>query len=218
MTDLLALRVLLVDDHALFRRGLRRVLDEHGFEVVGEASNGEAGVRMAAELRPDLVMMDLHMPILSGVDATRRIRAVDADARVVILTISEAEADIVDALLAGASGYLLKDAEPDVIARGLRAAADGEAVISPAATSTLIQRVREQEASARPVTAAPADLTGREVEILRLVAEGLDNTDIAERLFLSPSTVKNHVSSILGKLGVEGRVQAAVLAVRSGLA
>jgi DNA-binding NarL/FixJ family response regulator len=212
------LRVLLVDDHALFRRGLRRLVAEHGFDVVGEASNGEAGVRMAAELSPDVVVMDLHMPILSGVEATRRIRAVSPDAKVLMLTISEQEGDIVDALLAGASGYVLKDAEPEIIASALRATAEGESMISPAATSTLIQRVREQEASAQPAADAPADLTDREVEILRLVAEGLDNTDIADRLFLSPSTVKNHVSSILGKLGVEGRVQAAVLAVRSGLA
>ena len=218
MPDPSSLRVLLVDDHALFRRGLRRVLAEHGFEVVGEASNGEAGARMASELRPDLVVMDLHMPILSGVEATRRIRTADPDARIVVLTISEDEGDVVDALLAGASGYLLKDAEPDVIAQGLNAAADGSALISPAATATLIARVREQEAAAGPPTAAPEDLTDREVEILRLVAQGLDNTQIADQLFLSPSTVKNHVSSILGKLGVEGRVQAAVLAVRSGLA
>ena len=212
------LRVLLVDDHALFRRGLRRLLAERGFEVVGEASNGEAGVRMAAELRPDLIAMDLHMPILSGVEATRRVCASDPDVRVLVLTMSDEESDVVDALLAGASGYVLKDSEPEVIAAGLHAAANGDALISPSAASALIERVRAQDSAAPPAPQAPDGLTEREVEVLRLLAEGLDNAQIAQRLYLSPSTVKNHVSSILGKLEVEGRVQAAVLAVRLGLA
>ena len=218
MSDSLMLRVLLVDDHALFRRGLRRLLAEHGFEVVGEASNGEAGVRMAAELRPDLIAMDLHMPILSGVEATRRVCAADPEVRVLVLTMSDDESDVVDALLAGASGYVLKDSPPELIAAGLRAAAEGDALISPSAASALIERVRTQEGAAREPPLPPGNLTERETEILRLVAEGLDNTEIAERLFLSPSTVKNHVSSVLGKLGVESRVQAAVLAVRAGIA
>jgi DNA-binding NarL/FixJ family response regulator len=212
------LRVLLVDDHALFRRGLRRLLAERGFEVIGEASNGEAAVRMTAELHPDLIAMDLHMPILSGVEATRRVCAAHPHVRVLMLTMSDDESDVVDALLAGASGYVLKDSEPEIIAAGLRAAADGDALISPSAASALIRRVRTQDADAPPTAEVPGELTEREAEILRLVAEGLDNGQIAERLFLSPSTVKNHVSSILGKLGVEGRVQAAVLAVRLGIA
>jgi two-component system nitrate/nitrite response regulator NarL len=210
------IRVLLVEDHALFRRGLRRLLTEHGFEVVGEAGNGEAGVRLAGELRPDVVVTDLHMPIMGGVDVTRRITA-GADAPpVLVLTISDSDDDVVDAIVAGAVGYLLKDAEPDDIATALRNAVAGDVTIDPSAAGALVDRVRTQAPAEEEAERLPA-LSPRELEILELIVEGLDNAEIARRLFLSPSTVKNHVSSLLAKLGVESRVQAAVRAVRSGL-
>ena len=210
------LRVLLIEDHTLFRRGLRRLLEEHGFDVTGEASNGEAGVRLAAELRPDVVVTDLHMPIMGGVEVTRHVTASSPAPPVLVLTISDSDEDVVEAVLAGASGYLLKDAEPDAIASAIRGAAAGDVTIAPEATGALVERVRDQ---AQPPEQSPpaVDLSEREREILALVVQGLDNGQIARRLFLSPSTVKNHVSSVLTKLGVESRVQAAVLAVRSGL-
>ena len=207
-------RVLLVEDHALFRRGLRRLLEEFGFEVVGEASNGEAGVKLVDELRPDVVVMDLHMPIMQGVEATRLICGRAAPPRVLVLTMSLEDDDVVEAVLAGASGYLIKDADAEVIADAVAAAAQGEVTISPAVAGSLVDRVR----AGTPQT-VPGDVTftDRELEVLRLLAEGLDNPEIAARLFVSPSTVKNQVSSILEKLGVDSRVQAAVHAVRAGI-
>jgi DNA-binding NarL/FixJ family response regulator len=211
------IRVLLAEDHALFRRGLRTLLAEHGFEVVGEAGNGAAAVRLTEELKPDIVVMDLHMPQMTGVEATREIMARGSGVRVIVLTISVTDADVLEAVLAGASGYLLKDAEVGEIVAGIRAAAGGGSMISPSAATALVDRVREQ---GDPAIVVPegVDLSEREREILRLIVDGSDNGQIAEQLHLSPSTVKNHISNILDKLGVEGRVQAAVYAVRSGLA
>jgi DNA-binding NarL/FixJ family response regulator len=211
------LRVLLVEDHALFRRGLRRLLTEQGFEVTGEAGNGDAGVRLASELRPDVVVTDLHMPIMGGVELTRRISATADPPKVLVLTISDEDADVVEAILAGASGYLLKDAEPARIADAIRAAVSGDVTLAPGAAGALVDRVRSRRPAAPPPDDGGAELTEREREILELLVEGLDNTEIGRRLYLSPSTVKNHVSSVLAKLGVESRVQAAVHAVRSGL-
>jgi len=214
MADGSPTRVLLVDDHTLFRRGLRRLLAEYDFEVVGEASNGEAGVRLAEELDPDVVVMDLHMPIMNGVDATRRITEQPGAPKVLVLTISLDDADVLEAVHAGASGYLIKDADPEVIAGGVREAAAGGSSIAPSAAGVLVERVRED----RPAPdVAEVEFTERELDVLRLLAEGLENADIAARLYVSPSTVKNHVSSILDKLGVESRVQAAVHAVRAGI-
>jgi DNA-binding NarL/FixJ family response regulator len=204
----------------LFRRGLKRVLEQHGMEIVGEASNGKAAVQLTLELRPDVVVMDFSMPIMDGVEATRAILASDPLSRVLMLTISADETPVLDAMLAGACGYQLKDASAADLVYGVRAAAMGQSTISPRIAAHLVKRLRE---TAPPVTDATqdeqaGDLTTREVEILRLVAEGKENSQIAGELYISPKTVKNHVASILGKLSIENRVQAAVFAVRTGIA
>src|SRR4051794_34133717 len=200
--------VLLVDDHALFRRGLRQLLAEYGFEIVGEAGNGAAGARLAEELAPDVVLMDLEMPGVDGRAGTRRIVQAGLACRVLVLTLSVLHADVLDAITAGASGYLLKDAPVEQIVAGIHAAAQGHSMISPPAASSLVARVREQ---ATPERAAAADaLTAREREVLGMIAEGHGNAEIAQHMHLSASTVKNHTAALFDKLGVENRVQAAV--------
>lgn len=203
----------MIDDHELFRAGVRELLEAADFDVVGDAADGEAAVRLCAELAPDVVVMDLNMPVMSGVDATLRIRELTPNARVLMLTVSPDEADVSAAILAGACGYLVKDASAEEIVAGVRAAAIGESILSPGIASDLLERVRREEALAE----TPADelhLTEREVEVLRLIAEGKDNSQIAEELFISVQTVKSHVSNTLAKLQVENRIQAAVHAVR----
>jgi DNA-binding NarL/FixJ family response regulator len=219
MLDVARARLLLVDDHALFRRGLRRLFEGHGFEIAGEASNGRAAVQLATELEPDIIIMDLSMPVMGGVEAITRIVQRDPDARILVLTISAGEAEVLDALLVGACGYLLKDARAEDIVQGVRAAAAGDSMISPRIAGRLVARLREAGSPAATANAAldEADLTGREVEILRLIAHGKENSAIAQELFISPKTVKNHVASILSKLEIENRIQAAVVAVRQGL-
>ena len=212
------LRVLLVEDHTLYRRGLSRMLTEEGFDVVGEAADGQAGLALAEQLRPDVLLTDLHMPIMGGAELTRRVCATDAPPKVLVLTISMEDADVLEAVRAGASGYLSKDAEGREIASAVRATARGEVAVAPSAAAALVGDVRRRaEGETGADGEGPGPLTEREREILTLLAQGLDNAAIARRLNLSPSTVKNHVSSILAKLGVESRVQAAVLAVRAGL-
>jgi NarL family two-component system response regulator LiaR len=211
-------RVLLVDDHALFRRGLARMLEAQGVNVVGEAPTGEAGVKLAEELRPDVVVMDLQMPGMGGVAATAEVLKRLPAAQVLVLTISVEQSQVLDALLAGATGYLLKDAEGAEIVAGIRSAAAGDAMISPRIAGKLVERLREVDD--RTVDAPEEEdyhLTERESEILRLIASGMDNAAIADQLIISPKTVKNHVASILEKLGLENRIQAAVYAVRRGL-
>jgi DNA-binding NarL/FixJ family response regulator len=208
-----AIRVVLVDDHHLFRQGLRSLLEEHGFEIAGEAPSGEAAVGLVPRVEPDVVVMDLHMPGMSGVEATRRLSARESSARVLVLTVSTADADVVEAMVAGACGYLLKDTSPDRIAAGVRAAAAGECMLSASVAAQLVDRVR----GAPPAPPDAVDLSEREIEVLRLVAQGRDNAQIAERLVISPLTAKNHVSNILVKLSVDSRVQAAIYAVRAGM-
>jgi len=207
--------VLLVDDHDLFRTGLRTLLEEQGVAIVGEAADGALAVAGVREHAPDVVLMDINMPVMNGVEATREITRLAPLSRVVVLTISDDDGDVIDAVLAGASGYLLKDATIDDLLRGIRAAAEGDSLMSPAIASKVIQRVR---AASPGDTGRPrGDLSQRELEVLRLIAIGKDNAHIASELHISPKTVKNHISNILMKLGIENRIQAAVYAVRTGL-
>jgi two-component system, NarL family, response regulator LiaR len=209
--------VFIVDDHSFFRAGLRSLLAEQGFEIVGEAPSGVAALPLIERRRPDLVIMDLAMPGMSGIAATRALTARLPEIAVLVMTVSATDADVLDALEAGAAGYLLKDAAPDEIVRALSAALEGDTPLSPRVAGLIAQRARAVAGGAEAAARTVRELTEREREILRLVAEGLDNTEIARTLYLSPTTVKRHVSAILEKLGVANRVQAVIWAVRAGL-
>jgi len=206
---------MVVDDHDLFRGGLVGLLEQRGVEVVGEARLAAEGIRLAGELNPDVVLMDLNMPGMSGVEATQRLTASAPNVRVLVLTVVADDRHVMDAVLAGACGYLLKDAPIDQIVEGIRAAARGESLISPRIASQLMRRLREPD-EIEPALPS-SDLTARELEVVELLARGMDNPEIAQALHLSQHTVKNHVSSILVKLQVANRIQAAVRAVRTGL-
>jgi NarL family two-component system response regulator LiaR len=211
------LRVLLVDDHDLFRSGLRNLLEERGVQVVGEAATGAEALRIVRENPPDVVIMDLNMPGMTGVEATRRIAQIAPLTRVVVLTISDQDADVLNAILAGACGYLMKDASIDELIRGISSASIGEALISPHIASKVLQRVRSSTAQPDAEATIRAELSEREIEVLKLIANGKDNAMIAGELHISPKTVKNHISNILMKLQIDNRIQAAVYAVRSGI-
>jgi DNA-binding NarL/FixJ family response regulator len=210
MTD--ATRVLVADDHDLFRVGLASALEAYKeIEVVAQASGGKMAVRLAAELRPDVILMDLRMPSFDGLQATSEIIKADPSARVVALTVAAEEGDVAAAIAAGASGYVLKDAPLDDVITAIRAAVSGTAWLSPRAARAVLDRMRRDSVEAGPpLEAAGKELSPRELEVLELVARGLDNNQIAADLCISPRTAKNHVSSILSKLGVTNRVQAAV--------
>jgi len=210
-------RVVLVDDHDLFRTGLRTLLEGEGVDVVGEARTGADAVSEIRALAPDVVVMDLNMPGISGVEATARIAMSAPMTRVLVLSASDQDADVMDAIMAGACGYLLKDSSIDDLLAGIRAAARGESLISPAIASKVLQHLRSADSSQPQDPVAP-DLSEREMQVLRLIANGEDNAQIAAELHISPKTVKNHISNILMKLQIENRIQAAVFAVRSGLA
>ena len=210
------LRVLLVDDHDLFRTGLRNLLEEQGVQVVGEAASGSDALRIVREIAPDVVVMDLNMPGMSGVEATREITAIAPLTRVVVLTISDQDDDVMDAIVAGACGYLVKDSSIEELMRGINAAAIGESLISPPIASKVLQRMRAVTLD-QGAEKIRAELSERELDVLRLIANGKDNSEIAEALHISPKTVKNHISNILMKLQIENRIQAAVYAVRSGI-
>lgn len=206
-----------MDDHDLFRTGLRALLEEEGFEVAASAS-GAAALRRVGELRPDVVVMDLNMPGMSGIEATSRLLEIRPEASVLILTIASDDRRVIEAVRAGARGYLLKDAPLEEIVAGIRAAAAGQSAIAPRIAGALIEHVRDSDvAPSRDFIPAAPDLSRREREVLELLGEGCDNGEIAQRLLLSQSTVKSHVSRLLGKLGAENRVQAAVYAIRHGL-
>jgi DNA-binding NarL/FixJ family response regulator len=211
------LRVLLVDDHDLFRSGLRNLLEEQDIEIVGEAATGTEAVTSVRELTPDVVVMDLNMPGMGGVEATRHIAEVSPLTRVVMLTISDEDSDVLDAILAGACGYLLKDASIQELVSGIRAASQGESLISPHIASKVLQRIRATSAQPEIEELIRTELSDREIEVLKLIANGKDNAVIAADLHISPKTVKNHISNILMKLQIDNRIQAAVYAVRSGI-
>jgi DNA-binding NarL/FixJ family response regulator len=210
-------RVLLVDDHDLFRTGLRNLLADQGVDVVGEAQTGSEALGLVCELAPDVVIMDLNMPGMTGVEATRQINVLAPLTRVLVLTISDEDADVMDAILAGASGYLLKDSSIQELLQGIRSAAVGEALISPHIAAKVLQRVRATSTNPEIADTIRAELSDREVEVLKLIANGTDNAHIAAELHISPKTVKNHISNILMKLQINNRIQAAVYAVRSGI-
>jgi DNA-binding NarL/FixJ family response regulator len=210
------IRVLVVDDHDVFRSGLSRILAEQGFEVVGQAANGEEALDLAAQLVPDVIVMDLGLPGMSGIETTTQLAVTVPQSRVLMFTISTSDSDVKDAVVAGACGYILKDASIDEITTGVRAAAAGESLISPRIATKLLDHVRTASADGR-YEESGARLSNREIEILRLIADGKENKEIAQELFISPQTVKNHISNILTKLQIENRIQAAVYAVRNRL-
>jgi DNA-binding NarL/FixJ family response regulator len=210
------LRVVLVDDHPVYRAGLARLLRESGVDVIAEVPNGETALTVVEELAPDVVVMDLNMPGMSGLEATRRLVAQSPATRVLVVSVSAQEADVTDAILAGASGYILKESPVEEVVAGIQAAAAGQSLISPRIATMLLQRIRDA-GGAVDIDLAPAHLSARELEVLGLMAEGKSNHEIADALVISPSTVHNHISSILLKLQVENRVQAAVRAVRDRL-
>jgi DNA-binding NarL/FixJ family response regulator len=213
------IRVLVVDDHALFRRGLEIVLaQESDIEVVGEAGDGAEAVEQAADLLPDVVLMDVRMPRRSGIEACTAIKDVVPSARIIMLTISDEEGDLYDAIKAGATGYLLKEISIDEVATEIRAVAGGQSLISPAMASKLLTEFATliKRDGNRQQVPAPR-LTERELEVLRLVARGLNNRDIAKQLFISENTVKNHIRNILEKLQLHSRMEAVVYAVREKL-
>jgi DNA-binding NarL/FixJ family response regulator len=211
------LRVLLVDDHDLFRTGLRNLLEEQGVQVIGEAADGQQAIRLVRELAPDVVVMDLNMPGMTGVEATRQVTSLAPLTRVVVLTISDQDEDVMNAILAGACGYLMKDSSIQDLMQGIRAAAVGESLISPHIAAKVLQRMRATGTSEQDAATIRAELSDREIEVLKLIANGKDNAQIAGELHISPKTVKNHISNILMKLQIDNRIQAAVYAVRSGI-
>jgi DNA-binding NarL/FixJ family response regulator len=215
-TEIDSLKVMIVDDHALFRRGLEMVLEqEPDIDVIGEAADGAEAIQKAQELMPDVVLMDVRMPKRSGIEATQEIRDLLPHAKILMLTISDEEADLYDAIKAGASGYLLKEISIEEVADAIRSVWAGQSRISPSMASKLLNEfaAMSKRTDERKEVPAPR-LTDREMEVLRLVAEGLNNREIGERLFISENTVKNHIRNILEKLHLHSRMEAVVYAVR----
>jgi DNA-binding NarL/FixJ family response regulator len=212
-------RVMIVDDQALVRAGFRMILEaEPHLEVVGEAADGGEAVEACKSLGPDVVLMDVRMPEMDGIEATRRLLADRAETKVVMLTTFDMDEYVYDALRAGASGFLLKDVPPEQLVEGIRSVASGDALLAPSVTRRVIEEfVRRPPASARTLPAKLEDLTARELEVLKLLARGLSNAEIAKELFVSETTVKTHVAHVLMKLDLRDRVQAVVLAYESGL-
>ena len=209
-------RLLLVDDHKLLRQGLRRAVEEAGFDVVGEAGDGEEAVRLAVELQPDLVLMDVSMPVLDGIEATRRLRQSAPEARVVILTMHGEEETVDRALRAGAVAYLLKDCSTDQVADTLRAVAAGDTDLSAELARTLLAELPGPAGAAAPAAAATV-LSQREAEVLQMFADGCSTVEVGQRLYISAKTVKNHLASIYEKLDARDRTQAVLTAVRMGI-
>lgn len=214
----MTIRVLVVDDHDLFRTGIASLLRAYpDIDVLAQASGGRMGVRLASELAPDVVLMDLRMPDLAGSEATREILERRPLTRVIVLTALTSDDDIADAMRAGAAGFVAKDTPITEMIAAVRAAAGGSAWLSPRAAEVVLGSMRRVNPGQTPAQDQRNVLSARELEVLRLIAHGLENAEIAEKLNISPRTVKNHVSSILAKLGLSSRIQAATYAVRRGL-
>ena len=211
------LRVVIVDDQELVRHAIRNILTVPDIDVIAEADDGESALELVMEMAPDVVVMDLGIPGISGVETTRSLATVAPLCRVLVLTGSGEEHDVVDAIMAGACGYLLKDATGDEIVEAVRAAAAGQSVIDRSVAGRLLAQVGGQTDDAVPGDAIGVVLTERELDVLKLVAVGKENNQIAQALFISPKTVQNHISSILAKLQLQNRIQAAVHAVRGGI-
>jgi len=205
---------MLADDHRMLREGLRRSLTEEGFDVVGEAADGDEAVRLASELLPDVVLMDVTMPDVGGIEATRRLQSSHPEIRVVMLTMHADESVVSDALRAGAVGYLVKDCSTDEIAEAIRMAASDES-LSPALAGAMLDEVRRIDPE--PAEESDQVVTKREVEVLQLIADGCSTPEVAEQLFISQKTVKNHLASIYHKLDARDRTQAVLQAVRMGI-
>ena len=215
------IRVLIVDDHALFRRGLEMVLaEEADIDLVGEASDGAEAVEKAGGALPDVVLMDIRMPRSSGIEACRAMKEIAPSTKIVMLTISDEEEDLFEAIRAGASGYLLKDIPYDEVADVVRAVHGGQSLINPSMAAKLLTEfsaLAKREESERAERVPAPRLTEREIEVLKLVARGMNNRDIAKELFISENTVKNHVRNILEKLQIHSRMEAVMIAVRENL-
>ena len=211
----MTIRLVLADDHRMLREGLRRSMIDEGFDVVGEAADGEQAVKLCAELHPDVVLMDVTMPDVDGVQATARIRSADPHTRVIMLTMHADEAVIASAIRAGASGYLVKDCSTDEIAAAIRLAVSGETALSPQLAASMLGELRrldraQDEEDERLITK-------REEEVLQLIADGCSTPEVAQQLFISQKTVKNHLASIYQKLDARDRTQAVLQAVRMGI-
>lgn len=212
-----AVRILLVDDHPMMRRGLRDLLAmEDDMDPVGEAASGQEAIRMAAELEPDLILLDLNMPGMDGLETLRQMRDQQVDARIIMFTVSDDHSDVLEALRHGADGYLLKDMDPDALVEHLRLAARGKLALSPELTMVLAEALRERPKTQSQVQAA--NLTKREKDVLKLITKGLSNKMIARRLDIAEGTVKVHVKRLLNKLGMRSRTEAAVWVVENNIA
>jgi len=212
------IKLLIVDDHAVVRQGLRGFLELlEDFEIVGEGSNGTEAVSLAVDLKPDVILLDLMMPEMDGVEATRRIRLADPEARILILSSFSNDDNVLPAIRAGAMGYVLKDIDPDALAEALRATYQGRSQLHPDIAQKLIAHVQQDEQQAGQAVDPLSQLTEREKEVLKCIAQGMSNREIAAALSISPMTVKTHVSNLLGKLQLADRTQAAILAIHLGL-
>jgi DNA-binding NarL/FixJ family response regulator len=210
------MKIVICDDQAIVRDGLEMLLKlEPDIDILGVADDGAAAVELVAKKMPDLVLMDLKMPIMNGVEAIRQIKAKHPEIKILVLTTYDDDEWVFDAIQAGASGYLLKDTPRDEVVKAIRGTVTGKTFVDPSVAGKVLRQASSHQT--QPATLITSKLTDREIEVLRLIARGLSNTDIADRLFLSEGTVRNHVSAILSKLGVSDRTQAAVIAIQHGL-
>lgn len=209
--------VLVVDDHTLMRQGLRRILEEAGMTVVGEAENGRQAIELSSQLEPAVILMDIQMPEMDGIEATRQIKSAKPEATIVILTMHEEEQFLFEAIKAGAIGYLLKSRAPQELIQVIEAASEGLSLLQPSMASKLLHEFSQVSQREEEKTNTYAELTTREREVLGLIAKGMTNKEIAKQLFISDKTVKNHLSNIFEKLHINDRTSAAVMAVKDGL-